>query len=158
MDVTGASANGSDGVRVLSLDTLAGFERARRTAPGTLDRLPIPDGMTLPLGCDAVVVPAGLGAQLMPRLPRVGCVYADRAHWWWIVPCDSDVALEWPVPARYAAGAVVTCASRASSGPDPVRLIHRPHGTVPYTPPIPLYLALCRVAGVTPAWSRPLSA
>jgi hypothetical protein len=37
-------------------------------------------------------------------------------------------------------------------------LIHRPDGTVPYTPPIPLYLALCRLTNTTPTWSRPVSA
>jgi hypothetical protein len=158
MDVTGAPARGPHGARVLTLATLAGLGRARRT-PAVSDRLPIPAGMNLPLGCDAVAVPAALGAQLMPRLPRVGCVYADRAHWWWIVPSDSDVALEWPTPARYTAGAVVTRRPHGpGAGHGPVELIHRPHGTLPYTPPIPLYLALCRVTGATPAWSRPLSA
>ncbi|WP_329133215.1 hypothetical protein [Streptomyces sp. NBC_00670] len=158
MDVTGAPAGGPHGARVLTLATLAGLGRARRT-PAASDRLPIPADMHLPLGCDAVAVPAALGAQLMPRLPRVGCVYADRAHWWWIVPSDSDVALEWPTPARYTAGAVVTRRTHGpGAGHGPVELIHRPHGTLPYTPPIPLYLALCRVTGATPAWSRPLSA
>lgn len=121
-------------------------------APGTTRRLLVPDGMTAPLGCDAVAVPARFGPLVMPRLPRVGCVYADEAHWWWIVPSDSDYALEWPAPARYAAGAVV------SDAPDVPGLIHRPDGTVPYTPPIPLYLALCRLTNTTPTWSRPVSA
>jgi hypothetical protein len=110
--------------------------------------------MTVPLGCDAVVVPARTGSLLMPRLPRVGCVYADKTQWWWIVPSDSDYALRWPAPAQYVTGAVL---------PDSARdrlpsLIHRPQGTVPYTPPIPLYLALCRVTGTAPAWSRPVGA
>ncbi len=121
-------------------------------APGTTRRLLVPDGMTAPLGCDAVAVPARFGPLVMPRLPRVGCVYADEAHWWWIVPSDSGYALEWPAPARYAAGAVVPDA------PDVPGLIHRPDGTVPYTPPIPLYLALCRLTNTTPTWSRPVSA
>ncbi|GHI96318.1 hypothetical protein TPA0905_57890 [Streptomyces olivaceus] len=127
------------------------LQRGRR-APGTPLRLPVPDGMTAPLGCDAVAVPARLGPLVLPRLPRVGCVYADEAHWWWIVPSDSDYALEWPAPARYAAGAVLPDA------PGLPRLIHRPDGTVPYTPPIPLYLALCRLTDTTPTWSRPVSA
>ena len=142
---------GSGGGQVLSLDTLVRLRRGLRT-PGTLLRLPVPDGMTAPLGCDAVAVPARFGPLVMPRLPRVGCVYADETHWWWIVPSDSDYALEWPAPARYATGALVPDAPRV-----PV-LIHRPEGTVPYTPPIPLYLALCRVTGTTPIWSRPISA
>ncbi|MCX5089546.1 hypothetical protein OOK36_11710 [Streptomyces sp. NBC_00365] len=139
------------GAQVLSLDTLVRLKR-ERTASGAPRRLPVPEGMTVPLGCDAVAVPAGFGPLLMTRLPRVGCVYADGAHWWWLVPSESDVVLDWPAPAHYAAGAVV---------PDTVHapgLIHKPAGTLPYTPPIPLYLALCRVTGTTPVWSRPISA
>ncbi|MDT0610768.1 hypothetical protein [Streptomyces lancefieldiae] len=141
----------SSGNRPLGLDTLVRLQRGRR-APGTPRRLPVPEGMTVPLGCDAVAVPARFGPLVMPRLPRVGCVYADDAHWWWIVPSDSDYALEWPAPARYATGAVVP------DTPDLPCLIHRPDGTVPYTPPIPLYLALCRLTDTTPTWSRPVSA
>ncbi|MFI7411603.1 hypothetical protein ACIBU0_23335 [Streptomyces sp. NPDC049627] len=144
MAVSGASGGG----QVLSLDTLVRLRRGLRTGDGPR-RLPVPEGMTAPLGCDAVAVPARFGPLVLPRLPRVGCVYADEAHWWWIVPSDSDYALEWPASVRYATGAVVL---------DVPRLIHRPDGTVPYTPPIPLYLALCRVMGTTPAWSRQLSA
>jgi hypothetical protein len=108
--------------------------------------------MTAPLGCDAVAAPAEFGPLVLPRLPRVGCVYADEAHWWWLVPSDSDYALEWPAPAQYTAGAVVPDAPAVPG------LIHKPDGTLPYTPPIPLYLALCRVTGTTPTWSRPVSA
>ena len=139
------------GGRVLNLDTLVRLKRGLQGA-GRPRRLPVPDGMTAPLGCDAVAVPARFGPLMLPRLPRVGCVYADRAHWWWLVPSDSDYALEWPAPAQYAAGAVVP---DAPAVPD---LIHRPAGTFPYTPPIPLYLALCRVTGTTPSWSRPVVA
>jgi hypothetical protein len=141
----------SSGNRPLGLDTLVRLQRGLHD-PGTPRRLPVPDGMTAPLGCDAVAVPAPLGPQVLPRLPRVGCVYADAAHWWWIVPSDSDYALEWPAPARYATGAVLLDA------PGVPGLIHRPDGTVPYTPPIPLYLALCRLTNTTPTWSRPVSA
>ncbi|WP_037669561.1 hypothetical protein [Streptomyces griseus] len=133
------------------MDTLVRTTRALRPAESTR-RLAMPDGMTAPLGCDAVAVPAHLGPMLMPRLPRVGCVYADETHWWWIVPSDSDHALEWPAPARYVIGAVVPDSPHAPG------LIHRPDGSVPYTPPIPLYLALCRLTGTTPTWSRPVSA
>ncbi|MEU0739662.1 hypothetical protein [Streptomyces sp. NPDC006134] len=141
----------ASGTRALGLDTLVRLQRGLRR-PGALRRLPVPDGMTAPLGCDAVAVPARFGPLVMPRLPRVGCVYADEAHWWWIVPSDSDYALEWPAPAQYATGAVLPDA------PDLPGLIHRPDGTLPYTPPIPLYLALCRLTGTTPAWSRPVNA
>ncbi|MFF7857163.1 hypothetical protein [Streptomyces sp. NPDC007904] len=142
---------GTSGARVLSLDTLVRLQRGRHT-PGTPRRLPVPDGMTAPMGCDAVAVPARLGPLVLPRLPRVGCVYADSTHWWWLVPSDSDYALEWPAPARYATGAVLP------DVPDLPGLIHRPDGTLPYTPPIPLYLAVCRLTGATPTWSRPVSA
>jgi hypothetical protein len=138
----------ASGARALSLDTLVRLGR-RLTTPAIPRRLAVPEGMTAPLGCDAVRIPAGLGPLVLPRLPRVGCVYADDTHWWWLVPSDSDYALEWPAPTQYAAGAVVP---DAPAVPD---LIHRPVGTVPYTPPIPLYLALCRVTGTTPVWSRP---
>ncbi|MET9733676.1 hypothetical protein ABZZ79_24410 [Streptomyces sp. NPDC006458] len=112
-------------------------------------RLSLPAGMTAPLGCDAVAIPARLGPLLTPRLPRVGCVYSDDAHWWWLVPSDSDYALDWPEPAHYARGALA---------PGAPRLIHQPEGKLPYTPPIPLYLALCRLMGATPSWSSPISA
>lgn len=144
---------GASGTRVLSLNALIRFQRGRDT-PALPRRLPIPDGMTTPLGCDAVAVPARFGPLVLPRLPRVGCVYADEAHWWWLVPSDSDYALEWPVPAHYAAGAILPRTGIAGLP----GLIHRPDGTLPYTPPIPLYLALCRLTDTTPAWSRPISA
>ncbi|MFD5806129.1 hypothetical protein ACGF3J_27960 [Streptomyces sp. NPDC048171] len=141
----------ASGIRPLGLDTMVRLQRGRR-ASGTPLRLPVPDGMTVPLGCDAVAVPNDLAQQVLPRLPRVGCIYADETHWWWIVPSDSDYALEWPAPARYVTGAVLPDASGVPG------LIHRPDGTVPYTPPIPLYLALCRLTNTTPTWSRPVSA
>lgn len=145
----------ASGIRPIGLDTLVRLQRGLNT-PGTLPRtprrLPVPDGMTAPLGCDAVAVPADFGPLVLPRLPRVGCVYADESHWWWIVPSDSDYALEWPEPARYATGAVLPDTR------DVPGLVHRPDGTVPYTPPIPLYLALCRLTNTTPTWSRPVSA
>ncbi|GHF89242.1 hypothetical protein GCM10018783_69830 [Streptomyces griseosporeus] len=137
--------------QVISMNTLVRLGRGLHPAHSPR-RLTVPEGMTAPLGCDAVAVPSLLGQQVLPRLPRVGCVYADAAHWWWIVPSDSDYALDWPAPARYAIGAVVPDA------PDVPGLIHRPEDTVPYTPPIPLYLALCRLTGTAPTWSRPVSA
>ncbi|MEV5609215.1 hypothetical protein [Streptomyces sp. NPDC052225] len=133
--------------RTMHLDSLVGLARRRAPRPHSPVRLDVPAGMTAPLGCDAVAVPEAFARAMTARLPRMGCVYADGAHWWWLVPSESDVSLEWPAPARYTAGAVVPDAHRA---PD---LIHCPEGSVPYTPPIPLYLALCRVTGTTPAWS-----
>ncbi|WP_405630364.1 hypothetical protein OG933_32295 [Streptomyces sp. NBC_00016] len=139
---------------LLTLDTLVRLKRGPGGAhtPEPPRRLVVPDGMTAPLGCDAVSVPARLGPLLMPRLPRVGCVYADEARWWWLVPSDSDYALEWPAPAHYATGALLP------DSPHVPGLIHMPDGTLPYTPPIPLYLALCRLTGTTPTWSRAISA
>ncbi|MGV9561649.1 hypothetical protein [Streptomyces sp. NPDC003480] len=152
MGVRGAGSAGQGTAQVLALASLVRLGRARRTSGAPSRRLVLPEDMTAPLGCDAVTVPASHGPLLLSRLPRVGCVYADRADWWWIVPSDSDVALNWPAPARYSNEARVP---EASDGPG---LIHRPGDTVPYTPPIPLYLALCQVTGTAPAWSRPLSA
>ncbi|MEU6216027.1 hypothetical protein ABZ845_00690 [Streptomyces sp. NPDC047022] len=152
MVVTGAGPAGPGTAQVLALDSLVRLGRARRVSSAACGRLPIPEGMAVPLGWDAVAVPARHGPLLLPRLPRIGCVYAGRTEWWWIVPRDSDVALHWPAPARYVRGALVPDA------PDAPGLIHRPGDNVPYTPPIPLYLALCHVTGTAPAWSRPLSA
>lgn len=135
----------------MCLDTLVGLQRGLRTSTAPR-RLTVPDGMSIPLGYDAVALPARFGPLVMPRLPRVGCVWADETHWWWIVPPDSDYALEWPAPARYATGAVVP------DTPSAPGLIHRPDGSIPYTPPIPLYLALCRLTDTTPTWSRPVNA
>ncbi|MFC3576234.1 hypothetical protein ACFOZ0_23705 [Streptomyces yaanensis] len=152
MGVRGPRATGPRTAQALTLDSLVRLGRGWQRSAAVSTRLPLPEGMTLPLGCDAVAVPARYGPLLLPRLPRVGCVYTDRADWWWIVPSDSDVALDWPAPARYARGALVP---DTSGTPE---LIHRPDDNVPYTPPIPLYLALCRVTSTTPAWSRPISA
>ncbi|RFC75750.1 hypothetical protein [Streptomyces sp. AcE210] len=138
--------------RTMDLDSLVRFSRQRQILRSAPLRLAVPDGMTAPLGCDAVAVPEACGRAMVARLPRMGCVYADDDRWWWIVPSDSDVALEWPAPASYTTGALVSDARRAPG------LIHRPDGSVPYTPPIPLYLALCRVTGTTPAWSRSIGA
>lgn len=150
MAVSGAIGSGY----VLGLDTLVRMRREQNPSrsaagPRLTAASALPEGMTAPLGCDAVVVPARYGQQVVPRLPRVGCVYADGSHWWWIVPADSDYALPWPAPAHYSPGAPL---------PTAARLIHRPDATFPYTPPIPLYLALCRVTGTTPDWSRTISA
>ncbi|TPQ21934.1 hypothetical protein [Streptomyces sporangiiformans] len=148
----GVRATSAGTPRVLNLDTLVRLRRGLRTSrAGSPQQLAVPEGMQVPLGCDAVAVPARFGPLLMPRLPRVGCVYADGTQWWWLVPSDSDVSLEWPAPAHYATGAVVHDAPRQ---PD---LIHKPDSEIPYTPPIPLYLALCRIMGAAPSWSRPVS-
>lgn len=144
------SPAGAGADSAFGLDTLVRMQRRRAAPEQDAGRpLSLPGGMTAPLGWDAVAVPDHLGPLVVPWLPRVGCVYTDGSQWWWIVPSDSDYALPWPSPARYTTGALVTGTAR---------LIHRPAGTVPYTPPIPLYLALCRVTGTAPDWSRAASA
>ncbi|MFE0704044.1 hypothetical protein [Streptomyces sp. NPDC058872] len=110
-------------------------------------RLAVPVGLHTGLGCDAVGVPARFGFKILSRLPAKGCVYADSAWWWWLVPAGSDLDLVWPLPACYAPGAEIP-----DRGP---RLIHRPDGTSPYTPPIPLYLLACQLTGTAPAWPAP---
>ncbi|MFF9894105.1 hypothetical protein [Streptomyces longispororuber] len=145
--------------RPFDLDTLVRLSRERERATGRravivqpVARLAVPAGMRQPLGCDAVAMPAEFGPRLLERLPRVGCVYEDGPRWWWIVPAESDVALEWPPSAFYSPGALVPDATR-----EPV-LVHRPEASVPYTPPIPLYLALCRMSGAVPGFAGPVRA
>lgn len=108
-------------------------------------RLPLPPTLAATLGYDAVGVPARHGFRLMARLSRPGCVFSDGDWWWWIVPAGSDQDLTWPAPARYAAGGYVPRAQP--------RLIRHPGAGAPYTPPIPLYLMVCQLAGTAPAWA-----
>ncbi|MCX5401004.1 hypothetical protein [Streptomyces sp. NBC_00102] len=110
-------------------------------------RLPLPPELSTSLGYDAVGVPARHGFHLMSHLPRTGCVFEAEDVWWWIVPAGSDQDLDWPEPVAYAAGGYVPV-------PRP-RLIHGPDSRTPYTPPIPLFLMVCQVAGVTPSWGAP---
>lgn len=109
-----------------------------------LTRLDVPTGLPTQLGCDAVGVPARYGFRLLGRTPSTGCVFADSAWWWWIVPAGSDLDLTWPLPSHYARGAKVPSAG--------ARLIRRPEGASPYTPPIPLYLMACQLTGTAPRW------
>jgi hypothetical protein len=117
-------------------------------------RLAVPAALLTALGCDAVGVSYRDGYQLMRRLPEVGCVFADRLRWWWIVPSGSNLGLAWPATAVYAVGAWVPAAPAGGGGMVAPRLIHWPAGGVAYTPPIPLYFMICRLAGETPPWSR----
>ncbi|WP_406423331.1 hypothetical protein OH809_06270 [Streptomyces sp. NBC_00873] len=112
---------------------------------GGLVQLPLPPALSASLGCDAVGVPAGYGFRLMSHLPRTGCVFADADRWWWIVPAGSDLDLDWPSQVAYARGACVPAVRP--------RLIHAPDSLTPYTPPIPLFLMVCQVTGVTPSWA-----
>ncbi|MEU8504021.1 hypothetical protein AB0C40_04670 [Streptomyces brevispora] len=108
-------------------------------------QLPLPSAFSASLGYDAVGVPARYGFRLMSHLPRTGCVFDDGERWWWIVPSGSDLDLNWPAQTAYAQGAYVPAVRP--------RLIHQPDSRTPYTPPIPLYLMVCQVAGVTPSWA-----
>ncbi|MEU5719414.1 hypothetical protein AB0G71_27340 [Streptomyces sp. NPDC020403] len=131
-----------------ALSRLLGARRARPgegTAHRGRARLPLPPALSASLGYDAVGVPARYGFRLMSHLPRAGCVFADADRWWWIVPAGSDLDLDWPEQVSYATGAYVP-AGRP-------KLIHAPDSRTPYTPPIPLFLMVCQVTGVTPSWT-----
>jgi hypothetical protein len=119
-------------------------EPQRAAGTGTV-QLPLPPALSASLGCDAVGVPSRYGFRLMSHLPRTGCVFADDDRWWWIVPAGSDLDLDWPTQAAYAKGARVPAVRP--------RLIHQPDNCAPYTPPIPLFLMVCQVTGVTPSWA-----
>ncbi|MEV0490592.1 hypothetical protein [Streptomyces atratus] len=132
-----------------AMSHLLGSHRSRESRPpgtgGGLVQLPLPPALSASLGCDAVGVPAGYGFQLLSHLPRTGCVFADADRWWWIVPAGSDLDLDWPSQVAYARGAYVPAVRP--------RLIHAPDSRTPYTPPIPLFLMVCQVTGVTPSWA-----
>ncbi|MEU2494486.1 hypothetical protein [Streptomyces sp. NPDC007883] len=125
---------------------MTGLLSRGRGQPGEPLRLDVPPGLSAALGHDAVGLPARHGRRLLARLPRTGCVYADTDWMWWIVPAGSDQDLTWPLPAYYSRGAYVPAAD--------TRLIHWPENSSPYTPPIPLYLMICQITGVAPAWAR----
>lgn len=120
-------------------------------------RLAIPPEFSAGLGYDAVGTSPEHGERIMDCLPRVGCVFADEERWWWIVPSGSHIGVTWPTSTSYAVGARLadpswTRALLRSRSARP-RLLHRPEGDSPYTPPIPLYFLACRLAGSTPRWS-----
>ncbi|WP_405939789.1 hypothetical protein OG338_26815 [Streptomyces sp. NBC_00726] len=133
-----------------AMNHLLGHRRSREPAgsPGAGGRvqLPLPTTLSASLGYDAVGVPARHGFRLMSHLPRTGCVFADGERWWWIVPAGSDLDLDWPEQVAYARGACVPAVRP--------RLIHQPDSRTPYTPPIPLFLMVCQVTGVTPSWTQ----
>ncbi|GGX72932.1 hypothetical protein GCM10010358_29070 [Streptomyces minutiscleroticus] len=144
---------------------LLGRDGRKGQEPAEHGPLDLPADLAAPLGCDAVVLPAEHGGRIMDRLPRVGCVFEDGRLWWWIVPAGSDIDVSWPDPTAYVSGAA-ECADGPAKAPDGVRaagprrarprgprLIHRPAAGAPYTPPLPLYFAVCRIAGATPRWS-----
>jgi hypothetical protein len=113
--------------------------------------------MGVGLGCDAVGTPREHGQRIMDSLPRAGCVFADDRYWWWIVPSGSHLGVSWPPSTRYVVGAQSADPSWTRTRPPSPsvrpRLIHSPEGDSPYTPPIPLYVVACRLAGSVPSWS-----
>ncbi|MFG3661807.1 hypothetical protein [Streptomyces sp. NPDC047706] len=120
-------------------------------------RLPIPPQLPTSLGYDAVGTPREHGESILDALPRVGCVFADDRHWWWIVPSGSHIGITWPPSTTYAIGARMGDPSWTVTRPRPgtshPRLIHSPMDGSPYTPPIPLYFLTCRLTGSSPRWS-----
>ncbi|WP_329269577.1 hypothetical protein [Streptomyces sp. NBC_01451] len=124
---------------------------------GRPGHLVLPARLTARLGCDAVGTLPEHGQRIMDALPRVGCVFADEQRWWWIVPSGSDLGVTWPPGTRYVVGAQSADPSwtrtRPASPSARPRLIHSPEGDSPYTPPIPLYVLACRLAGRVPGWS-----
>ncbi|MDX3451050.1 hypothetical protein PV396_03655 [Streptomyces sp. ME02-8801-2C] len=129
-------------------------QHAHLAHPGPLV---LPARLAAGLGCDAVGTPREYGRRIMDALPRVGCVFADDQRWWWIVPSGSHLGVTWPPGVRYVIGAQL--ADPSWTGTRPVspsvrpRLLHSPEGDSPYTPPIPLYVLTCRLAGSDPSWS-----
>jgi hypothetical protein len=117
----------------------------------------LPAGLAADLGYDAVGTPRDHGERILARLPRAGCVYADDLRWWRLVPPGSDIGVVWPPSTGYVTGA--HCAdpswtrTRPRPAPGPLRLVHASGTGSPYTPPIPLYLATCRLAGSLPRWT-----
>ncbi|MFD7436772.1 hypothetical protein [Streptomyces sp. NPDC059861] len=120
-------------------------------------RLPIPPQLPTTLGHDAVGTSPEHGEAILEALPRVGCVFADDRHWWWIVPSGSHIGITWPPSTTYAIGARMGdpswTATRPRPGPSHPRLLHSPMDGSPYTPPIPLYFLTCRLTGSSPRWS-----
>ncbi|MFJ6071095.1 hypothetical protein ACIQFU_09655 [Streptomyces sp. NPDC093065] len=124
----------------------------RRRSPGPVS-LRLPPGLRAGLGHDAVGTSASHGERILDRLPRAGCVFADGARWWWIVPSGSDIGVAWPFGTHYVVGDPSWTRPRPADRPAGARLIHGPDGDSPYTAPIPLYFLVCGLAGVPPRWS-----
>ncbi|MGW1540665.1 hypothetical protein ACWCPM_10535 [Streptomyces sp. NPDC002309] len=97
------------------------------------------------------------GESILEALPRVGCVFTDDRHWWWVVPSGSHLGITWPPSTTYVIGARMGDPSWTASRPRPgtsnPRLLHAPVDGSPYTPPLPLYFLTCRLTGSSPRWS-----
>ncbi|ARQ67770.1 hypothetical protein [Streptomyces marincola] len=136
---------------------------ACRSAPGAIQSAARPAHLYLPvttpdgLASDAVGVSEEHGRRIMASLPRAGAVFATGHRWWWVVPSESQIGLNWPDTARYWAGACLPAPAGREHAPTRARsapqLIHWPEDAGPYTHPILLYIAVCRLAGVSPVTS-----
>ncbi|GLV77253.1 hypothetical protein ACH4VS_18785 [Streptomyces hygroscopicus] len=127
--------------------------RGLRPAPGR-HRLQLPPALRTDRAYDAVGIAELHGPGVMALLPRAGCVLAGAGRWWWIVPPQSDVGVDWPSPAVYAIGAMVAPRGRRTgpTGAEGPRVVHWPADGEPYTHPLLLHIAVCAAAGVSPAW------
>ncbi|MFJ1991539.1 hypothetical protein [Streptomyces asiaticus] len=118
-------------------------------------RLQLPPRLRTDRAYDAVGIAERHGPGVMALLPRAGCVLTGAGCWWWIVPPHSDVGVDWPAPAVYAVGAMVTGPPGRRTGPtgslEP-DVVHWPGDGEPYTHPLLLHIAVCAAAGVSPAW------
>lgn len=102
------------------------------------------------LGCEAVEMSARHGRLILRGLPRTGAVFSDGARWWWIVPPESHIGLSWPTTVRYWTDATVPLSGAPEDGRARPRLEHWTDRAEPYTHPLLLYIAVCRLAGVPP--------
>ncbi|GAA1720693.1 hypothetical protein [Streptomyces yatensis] len=118
-------------------------------------RLQLPPALRTDRAYDAVGIAERHGPGVMDLLPRAGCVLARAGRWWWIVPPQSDIGVNWPAPAVYAVGAMVTGPPGRWTGPTGAEepgVVHWPGDGEPYTHPLLLHIAVCAAAGVSPAW------
>ncbi|AQW55343.1 hypothetical protein [Streptomyces violaceusniger] len=117
--------------------------------------LQLPPALRTDRAYDAVGIAERHGPGVMALLPRAGCVLARAGRWWWIVPPQSDIGVNWPAPAVYAVGAVVTGPPGWRTGPTGTKepgVVHWPGDGEPYTHPLLLHIAVCAAAGVSPVW------
>ncbi|MFE2447898.1 hypothetical protein ACPEIC_17590 [Stenotrophomonas sp. NPDC087984] len=128
--------------------------RGFRPASGR-HRLQLPPELRTERAYDAVGIAERHGPGVMALLPRAGCVLARAGRWWWIVPPQSDIGVNWPAPAVYAVGATVTGPPGRRTGPigtEEPGVVHWPDDGEAYTHPLLLHIAVCAAAGVSPAW------
>ncbi|UED88084.1 hypothetical protein [Streptomyces profundus] len=102
---------------------------------------------------DVVEVPEEHGRRVLAGLPRPGAIFGIGPSWWWSVPPGSQTGLHWPEPVRYLTDVrlpVTATPEWAGEGLWTPQLVHWPGHGAPYTHPLLLFIALCRLAGVDP--------